>query len=210
MMFKDRYDAAEKLLSNLQNYKSDPNAIILAIPRGALELGYVLAKGLNIPLDIILSKKIGFPLNPEYAIGAVTDQQVVLNSNFKDNPHFHDYIADQIVSIRKTLKDRNEKYRKGMAPLDLYNKTVIVVDDGVATGNTMLLTLSLIKGYKPKKIVVALPVSSKEALEKIEYNADEVVCLMTPENFQSVGQFYNNFTQVEDDEAIRLLREANS
>lgn len=210
MVFKDRYDAAEKLLPLLQNYKSDPNAIVLAIPRGGLELGYVLAKGLNLNLDIILSKKIGFPLNPEFAIGAVTDQQVVLNSNFKDNPHIQDYITDQIVHIRKVLKDRNERYRKGIAPLDLYDKNVIIVDDGVATGNTMLLTLSLIKEYKPRKIIVAIPVSSKEALEKIEYNSDEVICLTAPEEFQSVGQFYANFSQVEDEEAMRLLKEINS
>lgn len=119
------------------------------------------------------------------------------------------YIAKEVATIRKVIKERNELYRKNMRPFDIENKIVIVVDDGVATGSTLLATLALIKEYKPKKIVAALPVATHEALEKIKKQADEVVCFAVPELFYSVGQFYRNFEQVEDEKAIKLLREAN-
>lgn len=207
-MFKDRFDAAEQLLPLLQNYKDQANTVVLAIPRGGLELGYVLARGLNVPLDVIFTKKIGMPGNPEYAIGAVSDLHVFLNSNF-NIPELQDYIAHEVDSIRQIIQERIKKYRYSMPPFTIENKTVIVVDDGVATGSTLLATLALIKAYKPKKIVVALPVSSREAYTKIQKEADEVVCISAPASFMSVGQFYEHFDQVSDEEAIRLLHEAN-
>lgn len=209
-MFKDRYDAAEQLVPPLEQYKSDPNAIILAIPRGGLELGYVLAQKLDLPLDVIFSKKIGLPANPEMAIGAVSETDVIVNSPFNQMRELENYIEEQTKTIRATIKERNATYREGMQPLDLKNKIAIVVDDGVATGTTLLSTIALIKQADPKKIIVALPVAPPDTLEKIEQQADEVVCLSTPELFQSVGQFYQKFNQVDDQEAIRLLREANA
>ncbi len=208
-MFQNRFDAAEKLLPFLEKYKSNPDALVLAIPRGGLELGYILAKGLHIPLDVIFTKKIGYPQNPEFAIGAVSEKHVFLNSDFKDAPELQDYLTHEVATIRKLLKERNETYRKNMAPFSLLNKIVILVDDGVATGNTILTTLELIKEYKPKKIVVALPVASQEALKKIKENADEVICVDNPEIFYSVGQFYKSFQQVDDAQAIKLLQDAN-
>src|SRR5579872_2908938 len=139
-MFKDRFDAAEQLLPLLAEYKSKPDTIVIAIPRGGLELGNVLTKGLNLPLDVIFSKKIGLPINPEFAIGAVSDKQVFVNDRFKDVPELQEYIAQQVKEIRTIIKERNAMYRKNMPPLNLANKTVIVVDDGVATGNTLLTT----------------------------------------------------------------------
>lgn len=208
-MFQDRFDAAQKLLPLLEKYRSNPNALILAIPRGGLELAYVLAKGLDLPLDVIFTKKIGYPSNPEYAIGAVSELHVFLNEAFKNIPELQGYIARKVDEIRKVIKERMIKYRKGMPPFNIQDKIVIVVDDGVATGSTMLSTLALIKEYKPKKIVVALPVASAEAVKKIKENADEVVCVSVPEHFLSVNQFYKKFEQVDDQEAMRLLQEAN-
>jgi putative phosphoribosyl transferase len=208
-MFQNRFDAAEKLVPLLEQYKDNPEALVLAIPRGGLELGYVLARKLHLPLDVIFTKKIGFPSNPEYAIGAVSELHVFVNSNFKDIPELQEYIAHEVDSIRKVIKERNATYRKNMAPFDVKDKIVIVVDDGVATGSTMLSTLALIKEYNPKKIVVALPVASAEALKKIKEVADEVVCFTVPEFFVSVGQFYKHFDQVDDQEAIKLLQEAD-
>jgi predicted phosphoribosyltransferase len=208
-MFKDRFDAAEQLLPLLAEYKSKPDTIVIAIPRGGLELGNVLAKGLNLPLDVIFSKKIGLPINPEFAIGAVSDKQVFVNDRFKDVPELQEYIAQQVKEIRTIIKERNAMYRKNMPPLDLANKTVIVVDDGVATGNTLLTTIALLREYKPKKIVVALPVCPPDTFARIKQHADQVVCVIIPAVFYSVGQFYINFNQVDDQEAIRLLREAN-
>ena len=209
-MFENRFDAAEKLLPLLEHYKANPDTIILAIPRGGLELGYVLARGLELPLDVIFTKKIGLPEYPEYAIGAVSDAHVFLASNFKDIPDLQEYIAHEVEEIRNTIKERTIKYRRGMPPFNIQNKTVIVIDDGIATGSTLLATLALIKEYKPKKIVIALPVAPPDALKKIQEKADEVVCVIVPEIFYSVGQFYKHFAQVEDSEAIKLLRDANA
>lgn len=209
-MFQDRFDAAQQLLPLLEKYNSQPNTVVLAIPRGGLELGYVLAKGLHLPLDVIFTKKIGFPLNPEYAMGAVSDLHVFVDAEFHDMPEIQDYIQQEVQKIRAVIKERNATYRKNMPPFNIEQKTVIVVDDGVATGSTLLATIALLREYNPLKIVVALPISSAEALKKIKEEADEVVCVQVPTHFQSVGQFYKKFDQVEDQEAIRLLHEANS
>lgn len=208
-MFQNRFDAAEKLLPYVKNYTSNPDVIVLAIPRGGLELGYVLAKGLHVPLDVIFTKKIGFPGNPEYAIGAASASHIFIDDAFKHIPELQDYIAHEVQSIRQIIKERENTYRQGMSPLNLTKKTVILVDDGVATGNTLLATIALVREYNPKKIVVALPVSSVQAYNKIKEKADEVACVLVPEVFYSVGQFYKEFNQVDDAEAIRLLHEAN-
>lgn len=210
VMFEDRFDAAEKLAHLLEKYSKNSQAIILAIPRGGIELGYVLAKRLHLPLDVIFTKKIGLPMNPEYAIGAVSSKHVFINNYYIDMPELQSYIETQIGVIRATIKERENLYRKGMAPFDLTGKIVIVVDDGVATGSTLLATIALIKEYHPAKIVVALPVCAQEAYDKIAPTVDEIVCVEIPNIFYSVGQFYKQFAQVEDKEVIRLLHEANS
>lgn len=208
-MFKDRYDAAYQLVPYLKQYSNDPTAIVIAIPRGGLELGYVLAKQLHLPLDISLTKKIGYPGNPEYAIGAVNQQEVTISPEFENIPELQNYLDQQIAQIRQLLLERNKLYRGNKPPLDLYDKVVIVVDDGVATGNTLLTTLSLIKKSKPQKIIVALPVGPAAMCEQLHTEADEVICLEVPKLFFGVGQVYEQFNQVDDKEAIRLLHEAN-
>jgi putative phosphoribosyl transferase len=209
MVFKDRFDAAQKLVPLLRDYQGKANTLILTIPRGGLELGYVLAKELRLPLDVIFIKKIGFPSNPEYAIGAVSESQVFIEEHFKHMPELQEYIKKEVTSLQNLIKQRNEKYRQGMPPFSLENKTVIIVDDGVATGNTLLATIAVIKTYNPKKIVAALPVASKEAVTKIKKVVDDVICFLMPEQFYSVSQFYQNFAQVDDQEAIDLLHKAN-
>lgn len=206
-MFKDRYDAAHQLVAQLQNYKDNPDVIILAIPRGGLELGSVLAHDLHAPLDVVFSKKIGAPGNDEFAIGAVGLEGVIIDPYF-DVSEYHDYIQQKIVAIRKLLQERYREYMPHRSPLELKDKIVIVTDDGVATGKTMLLTLDLIRKHNPKKLVVALPVCSPEVLDLIQEKADEVICLLAPEQFYAVGQFYQQFQQVSDQEAIALLNEA--
>ena len=208
-MFKDRFDAAYQLVPYLKKYNNDHNAIVLAIPRGGLQLGSILAHELHLPLDIILTKKIGFPGNPEYAIGAASLQHIMVTKDFLDMPELRPYIAQQVAQIRKLLHKRSVEYRHNKPPLKLTNKIVIVVDDGVATGNTLMATLALIKQDKPQKIIVALPVAAPTALERLRQEVDEVICLQSPENFASVGQFYEHFDQVDDQEAIQLLHKAN-
>ena len=208
-MFKDRFDAAYQLVPYLKKYSSNPNAIILAIPRGGLQLGSVLAHELHLPLDIILTKKIGYPDNPEYAIGAVSLQHILVNKEFADQPELQEYITQQATRIRKLLHERSVQYRNNKPPLKLTDKIVIIVDDGVATGHTLMATLALIKQDNPQKIIVTLPVGPPTILEHLRQQADEVICLQAPKNFLSVSQFYEHFDQVDDQEAIQLLHKAN-
>ncbi|MCK4346805.1 MAG: hypothetical protein KAX05_16100 [Bacteroidales bacterium] len=206
-MFKDRYDAAKQLATELIKYKVDPNTVIIAIPRGALEIGSVLAHKLDLPLDVILTKKIGAPSNPEAAIGSVTLSDYVINPRFSVDP---DYIEKEIIKIRKILTERYQDYYRNIDPIDLRAKTVIIVDDGVATGQTILSAIKLIKQQDPLKIIVALPVCSREAYQVIKNEVNEIISLLVPHGLQAVGQFYQNFTQVDDREAIRLLEESRA
>ncbi|MBK9637630.1 MAG: phosphoribosyltransferase [Bacteroidetes bacterium] len=205
-MFKDRYDAALQLAKKLEKYRNN-GGIILAIPRGGVPIGYVVAKELKFPLEIILSKKIGHPLNPEFAIGSVSLQGAMINDNVMDVSL--DYIQRESEQIHKKLKEKFSLYMGNRKSTDLKNKTVIIVDDGIATGSTILATVDSIKKSKPKEIIIAVPVSSLFAESKLSKVVDEFICLITPENFMGVGQFYDNFSQVSDEEVIQLLSDAN-
>lgn len=206
-MFKDRFDAGKKLAQKLEQYKNNPNVVILAIPRGALEIGSVVSKELHLPLDVILTKKIGFPGNPEYAIGAMSVDNVMIDKRALEiSGEMESYLKNEILAIRQLLQERSAAYHGTREPIPLKDKIVIVVDDGIATGKTLEVTLDLIKKQHPQKIVVAVPVASKEALQLIKKKVDEVVCLLVPDMFMSVGQWYQSFDQVDDDEAIQLLQ----
>ena len=210
MAFSDRFSAAKDLAEKLEKYKGDKNAVILAIPRGGLQVGYVLAKELELPLDIALTKKIGYPGNSEYAIGAVSlKSYIVEESLLKSGEVSRGYIEREVSEIRGLLEERYKRYRGDKKPCELSGKTVIITDDGVATGRTIMAAIDLIKEDKPKKIVVAVPVGPMDTLKELKIKADEVVCVLVPPMFYAIGQFYSDFTQVEDREAIRLLGEAN-
>jgi predicted phosphoribosyltransferase len=204
-MFKDRIDAGIQLAEELVPYKGQ-NVVVLAIPRGGLPLGAIVAKTLKAPLDVALSKKIGHPYNREYAIGAVSLDQIVLN----DVAGVHQrYIEEETTRIREKLKKRHEQYYKSRKPQDLSDKVVIIIDDGIATGNTIRVTAEMVKAHKPKRVIVAIPVAPPSAIKSLENSSfiDEVVCLYTPYDFMAVGQFYEYFDQVSDEEAINLLHE---
>ncbi len=207
MIFTDRFAAAKELAKKLQKYKHNKNAVILAIPRGGLQTGYTLAKELNLKLDIILTKKIGYPGNEEYAIGAVSLKSIFINEMHKDISN--DYINSEIKKIRKTITERYQKYLGDKKPTNLKDKIVIITDDGVATGSTILAAIDLVKQENPKRIVVAVPVGPANTIRQLKKKADEVICLIVPETFFAIGQFYQEFAHVEDEEAIRLLKEAN-
>lgn len=206
MVFKDRVEAAYLLADDLKQYKNQ-EALVLAIPRGGIPLGYVVAKELNLPLEVVLSKKIGHPNQKEFAIGAVTLRSRILSPSILDVSS--KYIEDETQAIRAFLAKRYQEYYGEKTPPELNNKIVIVIDDGIATGNTILSTLEMLHNEKPNRIVVAVPVSSKEALKKLQKSSfiDEVVCLLTPTNFQAVGQFYENFDTVENAEVKNLLNQ---
>jgi predicted phosphoribosyltransferase len=206
-MFKDRIDAGTQLAEKLLAFKSQ-NVVVLAIPRGGLPLGAIVAKALNAPLDVALTKKIGHPYNKEYAIGALSLKNIILNDAIGVTKG---YIEEETVRLRKKLKERHKQYYKNNEPQNLKDKTVIIVDDGIATGNTILVTIELVKMQNPNKIVIAIPVAPPSTVRKLEASSevDEVICLETPYNFHAVGQFYQEFFQVSDQEAVNLLEESN-
>lgn len=209
MVFSNRFEAGIMLAKKLVKYEGDSNAKVLAIPRGGLQVGFEVAKHLNLVLDVLLVKKIGFPSNDEYAIGAagldsmILDQKVIEANNISAA-----YVEAKVKEIRKKLAERYEKYTGCKKQESLRGKTIILVDDGIATGLTMLATIELVKKSGAKKIVCAIPVGPIDSIALLKEKTDEVVCLETPQNFFAIGQFYKDFSQVTDDEAIKLLKQA--
>jgi len=204
-VFTDRFNAGMRLLEKIGQYQGS-KGVILAIPRGGLEVGYVLSKETGMPLEVILTKKIGHPSNSEYAIGSVSlHGRIITHSEFASQ----EYIEEETKRIRKNLVEKYKMYLDGRTPLSLEGKTVIITDDGVATGSTMFAAIELVRQSNPEKIIVAIPVAPLATLEKLELVADEVICELPAADFTSVGQFYEYFNQVSDEEAIELLRKAN-
>lgn len=200
-ILKDRIEAGLLLSDKLKKYQNT-NTIVLAIPRGGVPVGSVIAKRLNLPLDIVLSKKIPHPYNKEFAIGAVSmDSKIVdEHSGVPDN-----YIEKEIVRLREALQEKYELYMGNREPLAVKGKNLIVVDDGIATGNTLLACIVMLRKKNPAKIIVAVPVVPDDVVNIFEQNTDEFVYLMAPKYFRGVGAFYEEFEQVEDDEVIRML-----
>ena len=206
MYFTDRYDAAMQLAIKLEKYKNE-EGVILAVPRGGVPIGYYLAKHLNFTLDLLMTKKIGHPLHAEYAIGAVGLEDSIIEA-VADVAE--EYIVEQIASIREQLKKRYRKFMGRNESSGIAGKVVIVVDDGVATGRTILATLKMLRSRHPKKLIVAVPVASRQAAARIEQEVDEFICLYTPTPFYGVGRFYEDFSQTTDEEVVKLLKELNA
>ncbi|HVX26700.1 MAG TPA: phosphoribosyltransferase family protein [Parafilimonas sp.] len=206
MIFLDRYDAAMKLVPLLEKYKNE-EGVILAVPRGGVPIGYYLAMHFNFPMDLLMTKKIGHPANEEFAIGAVGIEDSIVENSYNIPQQ---YIDREINRIRKSLVERYKKFMGDKEPIDIKNKIVIVVDDGVATGKTILVTVKLLRSRHPKKIVVAVPVASAEAAKQIAREADEFIALSTPEPFYGVGRFYHDFSEVTDEEVTELLNVLNN
>ena len=204
MMFKDRVDAAQKLAKKLEWIKNK-HPVILSIPRGGVVTGDVIAKTLGLSLDIVVSRKIGAPYNPELAIGAVAhDGSFFPNSDLINmlgisKEYIDEKISEQLEEIRRRLL----KFR-GRIDYDLKDKTVVLVDDGIATGATVFVALEWIKRQKPKEIVVAVPVGPRETIEKLSKLAT-VVVLYDPVVFGAVGEFYDSFDQVEDYQVEEIM-----
>lgn len=202
-MFRDRLDAAEQLAERLAHLKGhDP--LILAIPRGGVPMGRLIADALEGELDVVLIRKLGAPGNPEYAIGAVSeDGSVALEeaaSHFRESA-----ITQEIEKQRALIEERRHRYTPVRAPIDPDGRTVVVVDDGSATGATMAAALTTLRQRAPARLIAAVGTAPPETVSRLERLADEVVCLESPRNFQAVGQFFANFGQVDDDEVMALL-----
>lgn len=205
-VLKDRIEAGMLLSDKLMKYQ-DSNTVILAVPRGGVPVGYVIAKKLHLPLDIIFSKKIPHPLNKEFAIGAVSLDSIIIDEYLNIPNH---YISDEVVRLRKLLKEKYELYRGNRKPLDIKGKNVIIVDDGIATGNTLLASIEMSKKNNPEKIIVAVPVIPYDRVKIFQQKTDEFVYLIASKNFRAVGQFYQQFNPVEDNEVIHILRDSDS
>lgn len=205
-IFKNRTEAAKLLVEKLKK-RDITNAVVLAVPRGGVPVGYEMAKALHLPLDIFLSKKIGHPYNPEYAIGSVTLEGAVLNGRAANIDLA--YIKTQTAKIREQLRERYKKFRGNRPALDVSGKTVILTDDGVATGNTLFAAIEDLRKKAPARIIVAVPVSPPETAKKLRRLADELICLCTPDDFYGVGQYYEDFGQVDDVEVQILLERAS-
>ena len=205
-MFIDRNDAAIKLAKKLEKY-CNTNGVVLAIPRGGVPIGNIIAKKLGLPFELVLSKKIGHPRNPEFAIGSVSLDGALIDDHVMDVSM--EYIRTEADRLLGILKEKYKMYMGDRKPTELKNKTVIIVDDGVATGNTILATVEAIKKKSPKEIIIAVPVASRSAAIKLSKVADEFICLLTPDYFMGVGQFYQDFSQVTDQDSIQLLKEVN-
>ncbi len=210
MFFKDRMEAGKKLASLMKQYHQNPDAVVLGLARGGVVVAYALAEILELALDVLCVRKIGAPNNPELAIGAITssgdcfyNEDLIAYLGVSK-----DYIRRAEESEKKLAEQREKFYRKDREKIPLKGKIAIIVDDGLATGATMHAAIESVRKNNASRIIVAVPVSAPDTYQKIKVQVDEVVCLEKPYEFQAVGQFYQEFFQVEDDEVMDLLHKA--
>lgn len=206
-LFQDRNDAGRRLAQQLLPYLDQPNTLVIALPRGGVVVGYEIASFLHLPLDIVCPRKIGAPLSEELAIGAITEMgEGILSEDLIRQLHVsEEYIQQAMQKEQKQAQWRLEHYRKGRPPRQLKGKSVILVDDGLATGATMRAAIKTIRAEQAQEIVMAIPVAPSDTLYKLDKEVDKVFCLASPSPFYAVGQFYELFDQTTDEEVILLL-----
>jgi predicted phosphoribosyltransferase len=204
-LFDSRLDAGRRLAEALAPYRGrDP--LVLAIPRGAVEMGGIVAHELQGELDVVLVKKLRAPYSPELAVGAIDETGWTYIAEYAAQAGAdHAYLAKEKATQLGLLKKRRAQYTPARAPADPRGRVAVVVDDGIATGASMIAALHAVRAREPARLVCAVPVAARESLEAVRPYADELVCLEAPEDFQAVGQFYREFAQVEDDEVVALL-----
>ncbi len=210
MMFKDRQDAGRQLAKQLIRYANRKDVMVLGIPRGGMPVAFEIAQALSVRLDIFLSRKLGVPGNEEFAFGAIApndgrflDKEVIRLMGISERQ-----IEDITETVKETLNRRAALYRDNLPPVQITGQTVILVDDGIATGASIYAAIDALQQMKPAKLVVAVPVAPPATCRWLRTEVDQFVCLYEPEQFYAVGQFYERFSQVTDDEVTDLLQRA--
>ena len=206
-MFHNREEAGRILADELTHYRNDPTALILALPRGGVAVGYQLSLALHVPLDVFIARKIGAPGNPEYAIGAVAETgSHCLNHEAISSCGLSRLEVDRLIHVQeKEIVRRKELYRRGRELPQLAGHAVLLIDDGIATGSTFMASALAIRSLQPRRLVGVIPVGPSSTIREIRSHVDELVVLMTPEPFCAVGNFFTDFTQVEDRDVIQYL-----
>lgn len=208
-MFRDREEAGSLLAEVLSGYEGQRDVIVLGIPRGGVVVAKVVAEKLKLPLDVIIIRKIGAPGYEELALGAASSDDYIINDAvLRLFPLSESMLKKQVEKKQQEVKDRMRLFR-GDKPLPVFiHQTVILIDDGIATGATMEMAIKMLRKQNPKKIIVAVPVAAPEAISRLKQNADEVISLLKPESLVAIGQFYHDFSQVEDEEVVTYLKAA--
>lgn len=209
--FQDRSHAGCLLGAELVTRKFGANTIVLALTRGGVPVGAKVAEALNAPLDVIVVRKLGVPWQPELAMGAIAGETRILDRYLINELHISERTVEDVTAREnRELKRREHLYRADLPAHSLYRRTVILVDDGLATGSTMVAAARHVRSLRPQRLVVAVPVGSSEACSRLRKEADECICLALPEPFFSVGEWYLDFRQVSDAEVQKYLKHSHS
>jgi len=209
--FQDRAEAGRLLGAELASQKLGANTVVMALPRGGLPVGFEVAEALKAPLDVVVVRKLGVPWQPELAMGAIAGGTRILDRRVIQECQISDEAVEAVIARETQEMERREKlYRRGLAALDLAGRTVVLVDDGLATGSTMVAAARHIRSAHPHKLIVAVPVGSSQACNRLRKEADECVCLALPEPFFAVGEWYTDFRQVTDAQVQAILRRSDA
>lgn len=210
--YTDRQEAGLVLAQALSSYTNQPNTLIFALPRGGVPIAYEIAKALHLPLDVFIARKLGVPGHEELAMGAIAmDGTTVLNDSIIRELFISSDAIKYVTQVeQQELERRAQSYRANQVFPNIQGKTIIVVDDGIATGATMRAVIKALKNYRPAKLIIAIPVAEKSMCEKIATSVDQFICPLRPLYFNAVGSWYTHFDQVSDEEVISLLKKAQS
>lgn len=210
MIFADRADAGRQLAAKLAGYAGRPDVLVLGVPRGGVAVAFEVAEALRAPMDVFLSRKLGVPGQEELAFGALASGGVrVLDQNLIREMNIAGPVIERITEDAKTELERRERvYREDRPSLELAGKSIVLVDDGIATGSSTMAAIQTLRQLQPKRLVLAVPVAPASACKRLREQVDEMVCAHAPERFYAIGQFYENFAQVADEEVTDLLRQS--
>lgn len=209
--FRDRTEAGELLAEQLTEYANKPNVLVLALPRGGVPVAAQVAKKLNAPLDVFTVRKLGLPGHPELAMGAIASGGIrVLNGEVINSLRIPDDVINAVTAEEyQELQRRERSYRDELPPPEVEGKTVIIVDDGIATGSTMFAAIAALRELNAGRIIVATPTIARSTYEYLQKQADEVIAVIVPEEFYGVGQWFEDFSQTSDEEVHQFLAEMN-